>query len=64
LSLRRQLQVAIRDSAQAAKINAQKYAGAQCFPRLACPLRGSDLMQLQQVIGSAPALAAIVKKSG
>ncbi|HFX6064980.1 TPA: hypothetical protein ACIE75_005324, partial [Klebsiella pneumoniae] len=44
--------------AQAAKINAQKYAGAQCFPRLACPLYGSVLMQLHDHSGSAPALAA------
>ncbi|WP_227520848.1 hypothetical protein, partial [Klebsiella pneumoniae] len=50
--------------AQAAKINAKMHSGAQCFPRLACPLRESELMQLQQVIGSSPALAAIVKKMG
>ncbi|MDL5346304.1 hypothetical protein, partial [Enterobacter hormaechei] len=33
-------------------------SGAQCYPRLACPLDGAILMQLHDHAGSAPALAA------
>nr|DAY54792.1 MAG TPA: hypothetical protein [Caudoviricetes sp.] len=33
-------------------------AGAQCFPRHACPLYGAILMQLHDHAGSVPALAA------
>lgn len=32
-------------------------AGAQCFPRHACPLYGAVLMQLHNHSGSAPAVA-------
>lgn len=39
------------------KINTRP--SAQCYPRLACPLYGSVLMQLHEHAGGAPVLAAL-----
>jgi len=39
------------------KLNAVTRSGAQCFPRHACPLNGSLLMQMHQEPRGAPALA-------
>nr|DAE84600.1 MAG TPA: hypothetical protein [Caudoviricetes sp.] len=36
--------------AQTRKINPVTTSGAQCYPRLACPLNGSVLMQLHFAI--------------
>lgn len=43
--------------AQTRKINPVTTSGAQCYPRLACPLNGSLLMQVHQEPRAAPALA-------
>mgnify|MGYP000079934303 CR=1 FL=1 len=39
-------------------------SGAQCYPRLACPLYESVLMQLHEHAGAAPALAALTHDRG
>jgi len=36
-------------------------SSAQCYPRLACPLYGSVLMQVHDHAGGAPALAALTR---
>ncbi|WP_165763606.1 hypothetical protein [Enterobacter kobei] len=36
--------------------------GAQCYPRLACPLNGSLLMQVHHESRAAPALALARKR--
>ncbi len=38
-----------------------KYMPAQCYPRHACPLHGSVLMQLPEMVGTLPALDVIVQ---
>ncbi|MNZ65965.1 hypothetical protein D3C78_841700 [compost metagenome] len=45
------------DAHRRIKLNAITTAGAQCFPRHACPLYGSVLMQLHQEFSTAPVLA-------
>ncbi len=42
---------------QTRKINPVTTSGAQCYPRLACALNGSLLMQVHQEPRAAPALA-------
>jgi hypothetical protein len=43
--------------AQTHKINPVTTSGAQCYPRLACRLKGSLLMQVHQEHQTFPALA-------
>jgi len=43
--------------AQTRKINPVTTAGAQCYPRLACALNGSVLMQVHHEPGALPVLA-------
>lgn len=47
--------------AQTRKINPVTTSGAQCYPRLACALNGSLLMQVHQEPRAAPALMLAVK---
>jgi len=39
-------------------------SGAQCYPRLACPLYGSVLMQVHEHAGGAPEPAAFTRDGG
>jgi hypothetical protein len=44
------------DAHRRIKLNAVTASGAQCYPRLACALNGSNLMQVHYYARSAPAL--------